>query len=300
MITGPTFRPLNPAVAGLVPDTLFEASELARFAQPVHKPGAEPTALLERLTTHRGTLFPGHTYLDTIGTCRICERPAGEFHAPLCGQTLAYCHRCLAVAIEGLPNMGGTLTRAIARATLAVRALADDEFGGAAFVESQLSTVHADPQHPLSPADIDRRLLLRIAITRRQLPWTHILIGTGLADDGVRVSRGTVLKATDGHLCLSLQEKAVDDFFDRHRIGHTREPRYPFDPELNPNTRRRADWLLEDGTFVEMWGMPKDPVYAEKMSEKIELARRHGLQLIGLTAADIGRLSEIFSQWAMN
>lgn len=38
MITGPTFRPLNPAVAGLVPDTLFEASELARFAQPAHKP----------------------------------------------------------------------------------------------------------------------------------------------------------------------------------------------------------------------------------------------------------------------
>lgn len=297
MITGPTFRLLNPAVASLVPDTLFEAAELARFAQPAHKSGEEPTALLERLTTHRGTLFPDHAYLDTIGTCRICERPAGEFRAPLCAQTLAYCHRCLAVAVEGLPNMAGTLTRATARVELAVRALADDEFGGAAFVESQLSAIHADPQHPMWPTDIDRRLLLRIAITRGQLPWTQILISTGLADEGVRLSRGTVLKAADGHLCLSLQEKAVDDFFDRHSIGHTREPRYPFDPELNPNTRRRADWILEDGTFVEMWGMPKDPAYAEKMREKIELAERHRLSLIGLTAADIGRLNEIFAPW---
>ena len=74
-------------------------------------------------------------------------------------------------------------------------------------------------------------------------------------------------------------------------------PGIPCDPELNPNTRRRADWILEDGTFVEMWGMPKDPAYAEKMREKIELAERHRLSLIGLTAADIGRLNEIFAPW---
>ncbi len=225
MVTEPTFRPLNPDAADLVPDGLFEASELARFARPAHKSGAEPTALLERLTTHRGTLVPGHTYLDTIGTCRICERPGGGFRAPLCAQTLTYCHRCLAVAVDGLPNMAATLTRATARATVAVRALADDEFGGAAFVESQLSTIHADPQLPVLPADIDRRLLLRIAITRGQLPWTHILIDAGLADNGVRLSRGTVLKAADGHLCLSLQEKSGRRLLRplRHR-SHARTP----------------------------------------------------------------------------
>lgn len=296
----PNFRPLSPAAMDQVPDTLFQESELARIAQPAHKQGPEPTALLERLTTHRGTLFPSHTYLDTIGTCRVCERSAGEFRTTLCAQTLAYCHRCLAVAVAGLPNMAATLARATARATVAVRALADAEFGGAAFVESQLTTIRADPQHPLSPADIDHRLLLRIAITRGQLPWTHILIDAGLADDGVRLSRGTVLKAADGHLCRSLQEKAVDDFFTQYGIVHTPEPRYPYDPQLNPNTRRRADWLLEDGTFVEMWGMPNDAEYAKKMSEKIELAARHGLHLIGLTVDDIGRLSDIFAEWAKN
>ena len=296
----PTFRPLNPEVANLVPDGLFEARELERIAQPAHKSGDEPTALLERMSTHRGTLFPGQTYLDTIGTCRICERPGGEFRAPLCAQTLTYCHRCLAWAVEGLPNGVGpaSVKRVIVRATVAVRSLADDEFGGAAFVESQLFTMNAGPRNPLLLCDIDRRLLLRMAITRGQLPWTRILIDAGLADDGVRLSRGTVLKAVDGHLCSSMLEKAVDDFFDLCGIGHTREPFYPFDEQLNPNTRRRADWLIEDGTYVEMWGMPNDLVYADKMREKIELARRHGLALIGLMPNDIGRLNEIFAHLA--
>lgn len=296
----PAYRPLNPGVANLLPDGLFEDRELERFAQPAHKSGAEPTALLERMSVHRGTLFPDHTYLETIGTCRICERPGGEFRAPFCADTLTYCHRCLAWAVEGLPNgVGPTgVKRATVRAKVAVRSLADDEFGGSAFVESQLSTMHAGPRLPVLLSDIDRRLLLRIAITRGQLPWTRILVDTGLADDGVRLSRGTILKAADGHLCSSMLEKAVDDFFHLLGIGHTREPLYPFDEQLNPKTRRRADWLIEDGTFVEMWGMPNDPVYADKMREKIELARRHGLALIGLMSNDIGRLNEIFAHLA--
>ncbi len=47
-----------------------------------------------------------------------------------------------------------------------------------------------------------------------------------------------------------------------------------------------------------MWGMPNDPVYAEKMREKVDLAQRHRMSLIGLTADDIGRLREIFAHWA--
>jgi hypothetical protein len=146
--------------------------------------------------------------------------------------------------------------------------------------------------------DIDRRLLLRMAITRRQLAWTHILIDAGLADNGIRLSRGTVLKAVDGHLCSSMLEKAVDDFLHENGIDHTREPRYPFDEQLNPNTRLRADWLLSDGTFVEMWGMPYHPGYADKMRKKKELAARHQLRLIGITPADTGSLSAIFGDRA--
>ena len=241
---------------------------------------------------------PDGPYLGILGTCRICERPAGQFRTPICSEQLAYCHRCLAIAADGLPNMASTVDRATARATVAVRALAQAEFGGAAFVEAQLATIHGDRGHPVAATDIDRRLLLRIAITRGQLAWTRILIDAGLADNGLRLSRGTILKAVDGHFCVTMQEKAVDDFLHQHSIDHAREPLYPFDKQLNPNTRRRADWLLSDGTFVELWGMPNDPTYTKKICEKTELAARHRLQLIGLTSRDIGRLSEIFAHWA--
>ncbi|BBY62035.1 hypothetical protein MHEL_02780 [Mycolicibacterium helvum] len=290
-------RELHPRVAELVPKDLFDQQDLERFAPPEGKTGQEPTELLERLTLRRLALFPNHTYLDELGTCRICGRPAGRFRIPICAETLAYCHRCLAIADKGLSD-GYLKKRSIPRATVAVRALADHEFGGAAFVEAQLATVHGDPKHPVQARDIDRRLILRIAIVRRQLAWTHILIDVGLAENGVRLSRGTVLKAMDGHMCYSMLEKAVDDFLHEHGIDHVREPLYPFDEQLNPNTRRRADWLLsDDGTFIEMWGMVDDPAYAEKMREKIELAARHQLRLIGITPADTGSLSAIFADW---
>ncbi|MCB0951038.1 MAG: hypothetical protein KDB44_17550 [Mycobacterium sp.] len=299
-------RELHPRVAKLLPENLFDHEALVRFAQIESfgfnaeeelKHGWEPTELLERLTPHRLALFPNHAYLDELDTCRICERPAGQFRTPICTETLAYCHRCLAVAVRGLSD-GHLKKGATARATVAVRVLADHEFGGAAFVEAQLSTVNGDLEHPVEARDIDLRLLLRIAIVRRQLAWTHILINAGLAENGIRRSRGTVLKAVDGHMCSSMLEKAVDDFLHKNGIGHTREPLYPFDEQLNPNTRLRADWLLNDGTFVEMWGMPDDPGYAEKMRKKIALAARHHMRLLGMTPADTRRLDAAFADRA--
>lgn len=301
-------RELNPRVAKLLPGGLFDHEALERFAQIEYtgyngpyqrelRPGWEPTELFERLTPHRLTLFPHHTDVGEIGACRICERPAGLFRTPICAETLAYCHRCLAVAVRGLSD-GYLKERATARAVIAVRALADNEFGGAAFVETQLVNVNGDPEHPVKARDIDLRMLLRIAIVRRQLAWTHILIDAGLADNGVRSSRGTVLKAVDGHMCSSMLEKAVDDFLHKNGIDHSREPLYPFDEQLNPNTRLRADWLLSDGTFVEMWGMPNDVDYADKMRIKIELAARRHLRLVGITPTDTGSLSAIFADWA--
>ncbi len=93
------------------------------------------------------------------------------------------------------------------------------------------------------------------------------------------------MTAMDGHLCLSMQEKIVDDFLHQHGITHEREPFYPPNPELNPRTRLRGDWLLANGTLVEMWGMPNDPMYAARMREKEMLAAKNGIRLIPAPAA---------------
>ena len=54
---------------------------------------------------------------------------------------------------------------------------------------------------------------------------------------------------------------------------------WPYDPVLNRNGMRRADWLLPDGSFVEGAGLMSRPEYALKMAEKRELARLAGITL---------------------
>lgn len=50
-------------------------------------------------------------------------------------------------------------------------------------------------------------------------------------------------------MCESLHE---------HGIEHEREPLYPADQVFNSSRRwrQRANWILRDGTLVELWEMP--------------------------------------------
>jgi hypothetical protein len=92
-------------------------------------------------------------------------------------------------------------------------------------------------------------------------------------------------------------EKAACDFLHLNAIKHQREPRYPLDPELNVHGLRRADWLLDEDTLVEFWGLPNQADYSAKMQEKRKLAPRHGLTLVELVAADLRRLPRAFAPW---
>jgi hypothetical protein len=92
-------------------------------------------------------------------------------------------------------------------------------------------------------------------------------------------------------------ERVVCDFLHRHQVPHDREPEYPFDALLNSNGRKRADWLLPGGTFVEMWGLPGNAHYADRMLRKRALAKAHHLRLIELTEADLPFLGEKLAEF---
>lgn len=69
-------------------------------------------------------------------------------------------------------------------------------------------------------------------------PWTKVLFTTG-AVDGVRVTaRGTMAFASDGHLCRSLGELAVDDYLTSafatvsHAASHAARQRFAIGPRL--------------------------------------------------------------------
>lgn len=253
----------------------------------------EPPAdfeVFEQFVAQR-SIVGAHNLTGAFGQCRLCsQRRGAEFEADVCNGRLTYCHQCLSGAQYGISRNRGDALAALAK-------LGDLEFDGQPMLEEQLSVLHVDPSNPVDPMVIDRMLALRQAIRRRQWAWTHLLVDSGLAPSGVRLARGTAINARDGHRCSSLREKAVDDFLHQHGIEHSREPMYPAHAELNPLGRSRGDWLLADGTFVELWGMPDDPAYAEKMSKKTLLAETAGLRLVGILDEDLPRLPEVFADW---
>lgn len=286
---------------GLVPEEVLPGGFVRWISSPSVAQNHEPDPVFilnEQHVQPRRTLFSDQRLSSTIAACRLCGQRGLEFTSPICVDPLTYCQACLNNATRGIvrASLQGS-GNARACAATALRLLGTYEFDQAPMLESQLDTLHLNPAEPVSGSDIDRLLLLRFAILRQQYPWTHLLEQAGFAESGLRSSRGTLVRARDGHLCLSLREKMVCDFLHQHEVKHGREPHYPIDADFNPSGRRRADWILADGTLVELWGMPKDPVYAAKMEQKRKLAARYGLALVELTDAELPRLPEVFAPW---
>jgi hypothetical protein len=114
---------------------------------------------------------------------------------------------------------------------------------------------------------------------RKVYSWTDWLGRAGLLADGIRTSRGVTAMAKDGHLCRSLLERQIDDFFFGHGIAHHPEPHYLYDPDINPDMYR-ADWRLADCTYVEALGFTANPVYMAKAQRKIALAEQHQIPVV--------------------
>jgi hypothetical protein len=269
----------------LMPDTVTWVSE-----HPPRPATGASFALLEKYVQERSTLFPEHKLTEAIAQCRLCGSHAAVFTTPIATEALAYCHSCLANAAVGL-------VEDLTRAGVALKSLSRLEFDGQPMLATQLESLHINPDTPVDATSIDRLLLLRFGVARKRVAWTRLLEAAGLGEDGLRASRGTLIRSRDGHLCLSLRERAVCDFLHLHGVKHDREPLYPFDSDYNPHGLRRADWLLSDGTLVELWGLPNDAQYAAKMCEKRLLAERHGLRLVELFEADLPNLVDIFAAW---
>lgn len=110
--------------------------------------------------------------------------------------------------------------------------------------------------------------------------WLKALVEAEILEEGTRrTSRGTQCLAKDGHVCLSLGEKTIDDFLYNHEIVHQKEPSYP---ERN----FRADFLVDD-IFIEYFGLKGNPEYDAKTQLKQRICRKHGIQLISIYPSDL-------------
>lgn len=110
--------------------------------------------------------------------------------------------------------------------------------------------------------------------------WLKALIEAGVLSDGTReTARGTQTVALDGHVCLSLGEKTIDDYLYKRGIAHEKEPRYP-------ESNYRADFLVE-GVFIEYFGLAGEASYDVKIEEKKRICAAHGIKLIALYPSDL-------------
>jgi hypothetical protein len=116
--------------------------------------------------------------------------------------------------------------------------------------------------------------------------WLKALIEAGVLVDGTRETpRGIQTIALDGHTCLSLGEKTIDDYLYKRGIAHHKEPKYP-------EGNYRADFLIGD-VFIEYFGLAGDSAYDVRVKEKIRLCQAHGIKLIALYPRDLITISRL-------
>jgi hypothetical protein len=122
--------------------------------------------------------------------------------------------------------------------------------------------------------------------------WLKALIAAEvLTDDCYPTGIGTRCVARDGHECLSLEERQIDDWLYEAGIPHAIEPPYPWHRELNPHGLRRADWEV-NGVFIEYWGLVGDREYDRRMRAKRRLAEGSDIALIEIYPDDLYHLEQ--------
>lgn len=110
--------------------------------------------------------------------------------------------------------------------------------------------------------------------------WLNALIKSGvLEDDTRRTVYGIQCLANDGHVCLSLGEKTIDDFLFKFGIKHEKEPGYP-------EGKYRADFLV-NGVFIEYFGLQGNTEYDQKTELKMRICKRNNIKLIAIYPKDL-------------
>ena len=150
------------------------------------------------------------------------------------------------------------------------------------------------PSHPTRKQISVGNVLLKMPsqglYVKRFGSWLKSLELAGVLEEGYRkTARGIQVIAKDGHICLSLGEKVVDDWLSVRGVLHEKEPKYPFHADINPKRLLRADWKVQN-TLIEYAGLMEDYEYSLKMKKKKSLADALNLNVVVLTEKDLNDL----------
>lgn len=111
------------------------------------------------------------------------------------------------------------------------------------------------------------------------------------------ITKRIICYSKNGDICLSGAEKKITDFFIENNISYTKEVLYSDIISDQDCGRMVCDWLLDDKSIVEYFGMIRHEKYLDKVKRKKSLCVRHNVKLISITDKDINNLKEIFSSY---
>jgi len=117
--------------------------------------------------------------------------------------------------------------------------------------------------------------------------WNNAIKATGFQPNrshNQRMYKCVNAKADDGHMCDSVSELLIDNWFTKNKIPHERNASYP-------KTNHRADWAISiksQKVFIEYFGLAKDsPRYDRSIIKKKALCCRHKIKLIEVYPWDL-------------
>ena len=117
--------------------------------------------------------------------------------------------------------------------------------------------------------------------------WNNAVLAAGLQpnrSDSQRMYKRTNTVALDGHLCDSISEVLIDNWFTKNKIFHKRNVLYP-------KTNYKADWVVlirNKKIFVEYFGLANDsPRYDRTIKEKKEFCHENKISLIAIYPQDL-------------
>lgn len=115
--------------------------------------------------------------------------------------------------------------------------------------------------------------------------WNKAILAAGLNPNPVKFANKYL--ARDGHLCDSMAEKIIDDWFSEKGVKHKRNIKYPGNPKLTVDFVTKHHWIEFFGLFGEI----KD--YDALVREKQKLARKYKLPLVELYPKDLFPVSRL-------
>ena len=109
--------------------------------------------------------------------------------------------------------------------------------------------------------------------------WNAAIAAAGL-NPNIKYMHKKRLMCRDGHIADSVSERTIDDWLFKAGVRHNRSKIYP------GRTRLNCDFYLPDyDIWLEYFGLWRNyPAYDEVVKEKYDIARTHGLKLIGVTS----------------